>query len=101
VGNGHFVVVQDNDQVLVVVRVSGLVQSFVGQAGGERPVPDDRHHLGGVLLQPFGAGNAQAGRDGCAAVAGGKGVVWAFTAFGKAGQAAMAAQGREAGRGGR
>ena len=78
--DGHFVVVEDDDQV---IEHPDVVHALVDHAAGERAVADDGHHLARLPLDLFGAGNADGNRQRGAAVAGNKRVAVAFGRLGK------------------
>ena len=87
--DGHFVVVEDDDQV---IEHPDVVHALVDHAAGERAVADDGHHLARLPLDLFGTGNADGNRQRGAAVAGNKRVAVAFGRVGKAGDAVFLAQ---------
>lgn len=92
-GNGHLVVVEDDDQVLL--PVSRPVHGLVGHPRRHGPVADDGDDL---VLFPFetaGLGDAGGGGQGGAAVPGVEDVVRAFLALGEPADAVFAPQGVE------
>ena len=54
-GNRHLVVVQDDDQI---VQLADIVHALVDHAAGKRTVANDDHDLARLVLELFGAGNA-------------------------------------------
>ncbi|OPY10061.1 MAG: hypothetical protein A4E66_01644 [Syntrophus sp. PtaB.Bin001] len=78
-GNGHFIVVENNDEVFIAVP--GPVQSLEGEAGGHGTVADDRDDLEVILIEIPGFGDARGGRNGRTAVADIKDVVDTFFPF--------------------
>ncbi len=85
--DGHLVVVEDDDESRILV--AGIVERLVDQTAGEGTVADDRDRIGRVVLQGLRHGQAVACRDGSAAVAGGKRVVFALLRVREAGEAAV------------
>ena len=92
-GDGHAVVVEDDDEVLV--EVAGVVQALEGDARGHGAVADHRDHLVPLPLQAAGAGHPQGRGNGGGAVPGVEGVVAALAPLGKAAEAAVLPQGVE------
>ena len=86
-GNGHFVVIEDHDQLLV--EIPGVVQPFHGFPAGKGSVPDDGNHIVVVPGQVPGTGDSQSRRNGGAGVAGAEAVIFAFRPFGEAAEAAV------------
>ena len=86
-GDGHAVVVQDHDEVLV--EVAGVVQALEGHARGHGAVADHRDDPVALPLQAAGAGHPQGRGNGGGAVAGVEGVVGTLAALGEAAEAAV------------
>ena len=59
--NGHVIVIENHNDVLVVMGIPGLVEALVSQAGGHRTISDYRNDLGTFALYFFGAGDSQSG----------------------------------------
>ena len=54
-GNRHLVVVQNDNQI---VQLADIVHALVDHAAGKRTVTNDDHDLARLVLELFGAGNA-------------------------------------------
>ena len=52
-GDGHFIVIEDNDQV---VQCADVVHALIDHAAGKGAVADDGNHLAGFPLYFFGTG---------------------------------------------
>ena len=89
-GDGHVVVVQNNDKV--GLPVSGVVEGLVGHAACQGSVADDGNDLIVLSQKVSGLDKAQACRHGGGAVAGIEGVVFRLPSLGKAADAAVLAQ---------
>jgi len=61
--DGHFIVVQDDDQGQS--KLPGMGQAFVGQASGEGSIPDDSHRVAFPSADPFGGQQTQSRGYGC------------------------------------
>ena len=90
--DGHFVVVEDDEQV-GVGHVARAVEGFESLSGGHRAVADNGDAAAGSARQSVGDGHAQRGADGGGGVADAEVVVFAFAAFGETGEAAELAHG--------
>ena len=90
-GDGHVVVVQHHHQ-LALGGLGGVVHRLIGHAGGHRSVADDGHDAVLFALLVARGGEAQGGADRGRGVGRAERVVFAFAAFGKAGQAAALPQ---------
>ena len=89
--DGHAVVIEDDDEGLA--GGSGVVESLVGKAAGEGPVPDEGQDLVVLVLQRPGPGHAQGHGDGVGCVPCNEGVVNALPGLGEAGEAIQLAEG--------
>ncbi len=93
-GDGHLVVVQDDDQP--VGGLGGLVHRLIGHAGAHRPVADHGDDAVAAALAVAAGAEAQGGRDGGGGVGRAEGVVFALGALGETRQAPALAQGADA-----
>ena len=84
VGDGHIVVVEDDEDVLI--HIAGVVESLEGHPRGHGAVSDDGDVVALLLLHPRRRHHAEGGADGGAGMADAEGVVFAFAAFGEGGQ---------------
>ena len=92
-GNGHLVIIENDDHA--GFGIARVIQRFVAHAAGHCAVTHQGNHLMGLPFQITGAGHAQGSRKRCRSMASLEGVVFALAALGKAGQAAISAQGME------
>ncbi|EKY09651.1 hypothetical protein HMPREF9120_00356 [Neisseria sp. oral taxon 020 str. F0370] len=90
--DGHFVVVEDDEQV-GVGHVARAVEGFEGLSGGHCAVADNGDAAGAAPGEFVGHGHAQCGADGGGGVTDAEVVVFAFAAFGETGEAAELAHG--------
>ena len=93
-GNGHLVVVQDDDEPFA--HAARLVQRFQRHAAGKGAVADDGHHMFLSASEIARRGHAEGRGNGGGGVAHAEIVIGAFVAVGEAGNAAVAAQRVEA-----
>ena len=77
----HLVVVQNHQQIGFGIHAAGVVQRFVGHAGGHRAVADHRHHPSVAAAAGGGDRHAQRCRNRGRGVADAEGVVFAFLAL--------------------
>jgi len=91
--DGHLVVVEDDDQVLLAV--SGPVQAFKSQPGRHGSGADDGHDLESFFFQIPGLEDAGSGGNGCAAVADVEDIIGALLPFREAADAALLTEGEE------
>ncbi len=83
-GDRHLVVVQDDNQA--VSPNSGVIQRFVSHARGQRAIPDNRDDIVIASAEIANDGHSERGRDRGRSVRGAEWIVFAFAAFGEAGQ---------------
>ena len=93
-GDGHFVVVEDDEQV-GVVGGAGVVEGFKSHSAGHGAVADDGGDFAVFALEFCGLGHSKGGGDGGAGVAGAKAVAGAFGAGEEAGDSPPLADGLE------
>ena len=91
--DGHAVVVEDDDEGLA--GGSGVVESLVGKAAGEGPVPDEGQDLVVLVPQRPGTGHAQGHGHRIGGVTGDEGVMDALPGLRKAGEAVQLTEGRK------
>ena len=88
-GNGHLVVVQDDQQI---VQPTDVVHSLIDHAAGKGTVADDGDDLPRLSAQLFGPRDADGNGQCRVAMAGNKGVVLALVRVREAGQTVQLAQ---------
>ena len=88
-GDGHFVVIQDDQQV---IQSADIVHALVDHAAGKGTVSDQGHDLSRLSPQLFGPGNAHRQRKRRIAVSGNKGIVFALIGVGETGNAVQLPQ---------
>ncbi|GCD70756.1 hypothetical protein NBRC3280_3391 [Acetobacter pasteurianus NBRC 3280] len=101
-GNGHLVVVQDDNQPFRTgASHGGVVHGLIRHTGGNGAITNHGNHIAfavaGVFLRPqvVGHGHAESGGNGGGGMGCAKRIVFAFRAAGKAGQATRLAQGAD------
>ena len=77
----HAVVVEDHQQVGLRIHAAGVVQGFVGHAGGHRAIADHRNDLAVVAGARIGDRHAERGGNRRRRMADAEGVVLAFLAL--------------------
>ncbi len=82
-GDGHVVVVEDDQDVGLLVHAAGMRQRLERHARGHRAVADHRHHAALVALALARDGHAQRRRDRGRGMADAERVVLAFLALGE------------------
>ena len=90
--NGHFVVVQNHQQVYIA-HVARVVERFKGLPGGHCAIANNGNAAGIAAVQFVGNRHAECCADGCGRMPHAEYVVFAFAAFGKACQALVLAHG--------
>ena len=53
----HIIVIEDNDNILV--NITGLVQTFIGQSGCHGTISDDGDYFSIIIFQTLGTGYPQ------------------------------------------
>ena len=86
-GDGHIVVVEDDDKIEIFSRA--VVQRFIDHAVGQGAVSDDRDGIVVIALHLVGLRDTERRGDGGAAVSLGQNIVFAFRAVGEAGNASV------------
>ena len=94
-GDGHVVVVEDDDQPVLVG--AGIVHRLIGHARAHRAVADHRDHIVVAALEVARHRHAQAGGNRGRGMRGAEGIVFAFAALGETGKPAALAQAAHAG----
>ena len=93
-GDGHVVVVEDDDQPVLVG--AGIVHGLIGHARAHRAVADHRDHIVVAALEVARHRHADAGRDRGRGMGRAERIIFAFAALGETGKPAALAQGAHA-----
>ena len=88
-GNGHFVVIQDHQQI---VQAADVVHALVDHAAGKCAISDDGYHKARLFVNLFGPGHSDSQRKSSIAMARNEGIVYTFVRVRKAGNTVQLAQ---------
>ena len=91
--NRHIIVVKNDDEARM--HRASIVHRFIGHAGGHRTIADDGDDVGPLARQRVGHRHAKPGGNRSGRMRRAERIVFAFGAFGEAGQAATPAQGSD------
>ena len=80
-GDGHVVVVEDDQHIGLLIHAAGMGQRLEGHPGSHRAIADHRHRLAAVATGLVGNGHAQRGGDRGGGMTDAKGVVFTFLAL--------------------